>query len=71
MAGALDQAYGLLSVGIDPSRTGGYADVARAPLEHGAAGVAPLATQLTSQALVDRILDAALDVVGDQEGVDL
>jgi hypothetical protein len=71
MAGALDQACGLLSVGIDPSRTRGHADVAGAPLGHGAAGVAPLAAQLTSQALVDCLLDAALDVVGDEEGVDL
>jgi hypothetical protein len=71
MAGALDQARGLLSVGIDRSPTGGHADVPGAPLGHGAPGVAPLADQLTSQALVDCILDPALDVVGDEEGVHL
>jgi hypothetical protein len=61
----------LLSVGIDPSRTRRHANVAAAPLGHGAPGVAPLAAQLASQALGDCILDAALDVVGDEEGVDL
>jgi hypothetical protein len=71
MAGALDQACGLLSVGIDRSRTRGHVAVAAAALGHRAPGVAPLAAQLTSQALVDCILDAARDVVGDQEGVDL
>jgi hypothetical protein len=71
MAGALDQACGLLSVGIDRSRTRRHEAVAAAPLGHGAPGAAPLAAQLTSQALVGCILDAALDVVGDEEGVDL
>ena len=71
MAGALDQACGLLSVGIDPSRARGHANVAGPPLGHGAAGVPPPAVQLTSQALVACSLDAAFDGVGDEEGVDL
>jgi hypothetical protein len=55
----------------DPSRTRDHAPVAPAALEHRPPGVAPLAAQLTSQALADCILGAALNVVGDEHGVDL
>jgi hypothetical protein len=45
--------------------------VETAPLGHGAPGVAPPAAQLTIQALVGRILDAAVDLMGGEEGVEL
>jgi hypothetical protein len=66
MAGALDQACGLLSVGsvphARPSRgRGGAAAWAQS------GGRPPLAAQLATRALVDCILDAALDVVGAEE----